>query len=172
MVGAALALFECYLTATSDPKANARVARAEDLNHFHWNMRVWRGIGLGIADAVLAGFLWASSTNRMFVVPPTAAERMDAAMKVLENARGRLGALAIVRNVVVRDEGLRRQGEAYWRKEGQVMSEAMDEREVVEGVRNALGSGRLSVTKIEDEARRFADSIVGGPNGVPQPQPS
>ncbi|KAL8685830.1 MAG: hypothetical protein Q9218_007518 [Villophora microphyllina] len=164
MIGVGLALSECYLTGAGDWKANARAVRAEDLNHFHWNMRIWRGLGIGVADAALAGFLWASSTNRMFVVPPTAAERMEASLKVLENARGRVGALGIVRNVVARDEGLRRQGDAYWRKEGQIMSEAMDEREVVEGVRNALGSGRISVTKVEEEARRFAEGIVGGSN--------
>jgi hypothetical protein len=39
----------------------------------------------------------------------------------------------------VRDEGLRKKIEAYWRKEGQIIGGIMDEREVVEGVRNALG---------------------------------
>ncbi|KAL8874258.1 MAG: hypothetical protein Q9174_000378 [Haloplaca sp. 1 TL-2023] len=168
MIGIGLAFSECYLTVTHDWKANARVFRAEDLNHFHWNMRIWRGIGIGVADAALAGLLWASSTNRMFVIPPTSAERMEAATKVLENARGRLGALSVVRNVVVRDEGLRRQGEGYWRREGQIMSEAMDQREVVEGVRNALESGRISVTKVEEEARRFADGVIGGSTGALQ----
>ncbi|KAI4242816.1 MAG: hypothetical protein LQ352_007168 [Teloschistes flavicans] len=168
MIGIGLAISECYLTGFGDWKANARVTRAEDLNHFHWNMRIWRGIGIGIADAALAGFLWASSTNRMFVVPPTAAERMEASLKILENARGRLGALGMVRNVVVRDDILRRQGDTYWRQEGQVLSEAMDEREVVEGVRNALGSGRISITKLEEDARRFADGIMPAVNVAAQ----
>ncbi|KAI4172225.1 MAG: hypothetical protein LQ343_003660 [Gyalolechia ehrenbergii] len=172
MIGVGLALFECYLTGAGDFKANARALRAEDLNHFHWNMRIWRGMGIAVADAALAGFLWASATNRMFVVPPTAAERMETSIKVLGNARGRLGALTIVRNVVVRDEGLRRKAEAYWRNEGQIMSEVMDEREVVEGMKSALGSGRIDVTKVEEEARRFADGIFIGPNGVQQQQPS
>ncbi|KAL9579219.1 MAG: hypothetical protein Q9203_006790 [Teloschistes exilis] len=168
MIGVGLAISECYLTGFGDWKANARATRAEDLNHFHWNMRIWRGLGIGAADAALSGFLWASSTNRMFVVPPTAAERMEASLRVLENARGRLGALGIVRNVVSRDDTLRRQGDAYWRQEGQIMSEAMDEREVVEGVKNALGSGRIIVTKLEEEARRFADGIIPAANAVQQ----
>ncbi|KAL9023496.1 MAG: hypothetical protein Q9196_007165, partial [Gyalolechia fulgens] len=167
MIGVGLAVFECYLTGAGDFKANARALKPEDLNHFHWNMRIWRGMLIAVADAVLAGFLWASATNRMFVVPPTAAERMETLTKLLENARGRLGALSVVRNVVVRDEGLRRKAEAYWRKEGQVMAEVMDEREVVEGMKSALGSGRIDVAKVEEEARRLADGIIVVPNGVP-----
>ena len=115
---------------------------------------------IALADVLVAGLLWLSSTNRMFVVPPSAAERMETAMRLLENARGRLNAVGIMRNAVMRDEGLRRKGEAYWRKEGQVMGEVMDEREVVEGVRNAL-SGRIQVAKVEEDARRYAESITG-----------
>ena len=170
MIGVGLALTECYLTGAGDWKANARVLRMEDLNHFHWNMRIWRGIGIAVADAALAGFLWASATNRLFVIPPTAAERMETATKILENARGRLGALQIMRNVVVRDEGLRRKAEGYWRKEGQIMSEVMDEREVVEGMRSALSSGRISVNQVEDEAKRIADGIIPSPSGLQQQQ--
>lgn len=170
-IGVGLAFFECYLTGGGDYKANARALRLEDLNHFHWNMRIWRGIGIACADAALAGFLWTSATNRLFVIPPTAAERMETSIKVLESARGRLGALGIVRNVVVRDEGLRRKGEAYWKQEGQIMTEVMGEREVVEGMKSALGSGRIDVTKIEEDARRFADGLIIGPDGIQQ-QPS
>lgn len=118
-----------------------------------------RGIIVALADMLVAGLLWLSSTNRMFVVPPSAAERMETAMRVLENARGKLHAVGIMRNVVVRDEGLRRRSEAYWRKEGQVMGEVMDEREVVDGVRNAL-SGRIQVAKVEEEARKYAEGIT------------
>lgn len=95
----------------------------------------------------------------MFVIPPSAAERMETAMRVLENARGKLQAVGIMRNVVVRDEGLRRKAEAHWRKEGQLIGEVMDEREVVEGVRNAL-SGRIQVAKVEEDARKYAEGIT------------
>ena len=95
----------------------------------------------------------------MFVVPPSAAERMETAMRTLENARGKLNAVGILRNVVVRDEGLRRKTEGYWRKEGVFMGEVMDEREVVEGVRNALNE-RVQVAKVEEEAMRYAEGIT------------
>ncbi len=171
MIGVGLALSECYWTGAGDWKANARVPRPEDLNHFYWNMRIWRGIGIAVTDAVLAAFIWASSTNRMFVVPPTAAERMETAMKVLEISRARLGALGIVRNVVVRDEGLRRKAESYWRNEVQIMGEIMDEREVVEGLQSALGSGRVQFPQVDEDARRFADGIIVGPTPAPNAVP-
>lgn len=82
-----------------------------------------------------------------------------------------MAALGIVRNVVVRDEGLRRRGEGYWREEGAVMAEVLEEREVVEGIRGALGSGRISVSQVEEDAKRYAEGIVGPTNlMMQQPQ--
>ena len=95
----------------------------------------------------------------MFVIPPSAAERMETAMRVLENARGKLSAVGIIRNAVVRDEGLRRKTEAYWRKEGEITGQIMAEREVVEGVRNAL-DGRIQVVSLEAEATKYAEGIM------------
>ena len=80
-------------------------------------------------------------------------------MKVLESMRGRLGAVGIVRNVVARDKGLRQRGDTYWAREGLVMEEVMADREVVDGMRNAL-SGRISVSNVEEEAMKYADCIV------------
>jgi len=160
MTGMGLAISECYLFGSYDWKSNARAHRPEEYVHFFWRMRVFRGVTVALADAFFAGLFWLSSTNRMFVVPPNAAERMETAMRTLENGRGKLNAVGILRNVVVRDEGLRRKSEVYWRKEGLFMGEVMDEREVVEGVRNAL-SGRIQVVKVEDEARKYAEGITG-----------
>ena len=161
----ALALADCYLIGTYDWKANARVLRPEDLDHFHWRMRTLRGITLCVADASLAALIWAASTNRIFAVPPNAAERIEAAIKVLEASRGRLSAVGIVRNATVRDEGLRKRGSAYWHREGLIMGEVMDEKEVVDGVRNALG-GRVDTAKVEEEARKYADGIVAREEGA------
>lgn len=160
LLAVGLACVELYLVGSYEWKANARSLRPEQYVLFHWRMRVFRGIVIAAADALVAGLLWLSATNRMFVVPVSAGERMEGAMRVLENARGRLNAVGIVRNAVVRDEGLRGKAEAYWRREGVVMGEVMDEREVVEGVRNAL-SGRIQVARVEEEARRYAEGITG-----------
>ncbi|KAK4696778.1 tail-anchored protein insertion receptor, partial [Lecanoromycetidae sp. Uapishka_2] len=160
VLGLGLAASEMWLFGSYDWKANARKFRAEDCVHWYWRMRIFRGVLVAMADAVFAGLLWLSSTNRMFVIPPSAAERTEMAMRTLEQARGKLNAVAIMRNVVSRDEGLRRKSEAYWKQEGQVMGEVMDEREVVESVRNAL-DGRLHVVTIEEDARKYAEGITG-----------
>ena len=159
VLGVGLAVVECYLFGSYDWKANTRALRPEQYVNFFWRMRLFRGILVALADVLVAGLLWLSSTNRMFVIPPSAAERMETAMQMLENARGKVHAVGIMRNAVVRDEGLRRKAEAYWRKEGVVMGEVMDEREVVEGVRNAL-SGRIQVAKVEEEAGKYAEAIT------------
>ena len=161
MIGVGLAVGECWITGSRDWKANARAIRAEDLDHFYWGKRVWRGVGFAVVDVVLAGLMWVAGTNRWFVVPPTVGERMEGALRMFEGARGRMAALGVVRNVVVRDEGLRRRGEGYWRKEGAVMAEVLEEREVVEGIRGALGSGRISVSQVEEDAKKYAEGIVG-----------
>ncbi|KAI4225469.1 MAG: hypothetical protein L6R36_003901 [Xanthoria steineri] len=170
LLGVGLAVADCWITGSRNWKANTGALRAEDLDHFFWGRRVWRGVGFAVADVVFAGFMWVAGTNRWFVVPPTAGERMEGALKMLEGARGRMAALGIVRNVVVRDEGLRRRGEGYWRKEGAVMAEVLEEREVVEGIRGALGSGRISVSQVEEDAKRYAEGIVG-PTDLMMQQP-
>ena len=56
---------------------------------------------------------------------------------------------------------LRKNAESYWKKEGDIVREVMDEREVVDGIRSALESGRVNVSRIEEEARFFADGLIG-----------
>lgn len=153
------ALSECYMIGSFDWKSNARAHTTEQYVLFFWRMRFIRGIMIASLDAIVAACIYLSSTNRMFVVPPTSAERMETAIKTLENGRGKVNAMVIMRNAIVRDEKLRQRNEAYWRREGQVMGEVMDEREVVEGIRNALAE-RVQVGKIEDEARRYAEGIT------------
>ena len=158
-LGLAAAATECYLFGSYDWKANARVPRPEDYVHFYTRMRLVRGLLLAITDAVLAGALYLAGTNRMFLSPPSPAERTETALRVLEQAKGKLSAVGIVRNAVVRDEALRRRTEGYWREEGRVMGEVMAERDVVDGVRGALEQ-RVQVGRVEEEARRFADGIT------------
>jgi hypothetical protein len=160
LTGAALAVAELWIFHSYDWKANARTTRAGDITHFYWTMWTARGILVSLIDAGLAGLLWASSTNRVFVIPPSPAERLETVAKTLESNRGKLITVGIVRNVSVRDEPLRKRGEAYWRNEGEVMGEVMSERAVVEGMRNALESGRISVQEIEAEAVKYAEGIT------------
>lgn len=154
-----MAVCEVYAFATHDWKANARVVRPEELGHFFWAMRTLRGIGIAGFDVLFAGLLYLSSTNRLFGQSVTNAERVESVLKMMEQTRGKLSALGIVKNVVARDEGLRGKGAEYWRREKVVMGEVMDEREVVEGVRDALEK-RVRVQTVEEEAKRWAEGIV------------
>lgn len=166
-IGVGVAAFEVYAYLTYDWQVNKRAVQPSEYILFYWRMRTVRGIGMCIADAIMASLLYLSSTNRMFVTPPSVAERTEVALETLEHARGKINILGIVRNSVARDEGLRRRTEAYWVREGKVMGEVMDEREVVEGVKAAL-EGRVQIAKVEEDARRFADGLVVHPSmGVP-----
>ena len=164
LLGSCLAIADCYMVGAYDWKGNSRATRAEDLDFFYWRMRTIRGLAIAALDVGLAGLLWASSTNRLFVIPVSSAERLEAATKIMEATRAKLGAVGIIRNVTVRDENLRKKAETYWKREGDIMGEVMDEKEVVEGIRGALESGRMNVTVVEEEAKRYAESIFVTPD--------
>ena len=166
-LGILAAIIEIYAFGSYDFKLNARAIYTEDYVHFYWAMRTLRGIGIAVMDIFLAGLLWAMSTNRIFVNLPNPAERIESVARMLESARGKLGAVGIVRNVVLRDETCRKTADDYWRREGAVMRDIMDEREVVDGVRTALESGRISVVSLEEEAKKYADGIVVPTGPVP-----
>ena len=168
--GIALAVVECWLFSSYDWKANARAVRPEQYVHFYWRMRIVRGVAIAAVDLLMAYLLYLASTNRFFVVPPSHNEKMEAAMRLLDAAKGKMNAVGIIRNVTVRDEALRRKGELYWKREGQIMGEVMDEREVVEGVRNAL-SGRVHISKVEEDARKYAEAITSWNPTQTQTQP-
>lgn len=127
-------------------------------------MRIIRGVGLALSDVLLALLLYLTATNRILKIHPGAAERVEEITKLAESARGKLAAVGILKNAVVRDDGLSEKSREYWRRERMVMGEVMEEGEVVEGVRNAL-SGRVQVGRVEEEARKYAEGIVwtGGP---------
>lgn len=161
LVGFAVAALDCTVIISYDWRANARALRPSDYRLFFWIMRTTRGLLICVADLFLAGLLYLASTNRMFVKPPTAADRTEDALQMLDQGRAKSGALSVVRNAIVRDEQLRHRTDAYWVREGKALGEIMNEAEVVDGVRNAL-SGRVRISDVEAEARRFADSLVFG----------
>jgi hypothetical protein len=155
----AWALLDIYFVSTYDYKSNARALRLEDIDFFFWKMRVWRAIGIAFIDGVLGWLLYLSSTNRAFLTPPSTAERVEASTKMLDVVRSKMSAMGILRNTINRDEDLRARSEGYWIHEGRVMSELMQEREVVDGVRNAL-DGRINMATITADAENYAQSVI------------
>jgi hypothetical protein len=163
----AVALIDIYLVSTYEYKANTRATKLEDIDFFYWKMRVWRGIGIAFIDGVLGWLLYLSSTNRAFLNPPGTAERIEVSMKILDVVRSKMSAMGILRNTINRDEELRARSQGYWVHEGRVMGELMQEREVVDGVRNAL-DGRINMATITADAEAYAQSVItplqGGPS--------
>ncbi|TVY94278.1 hypothetical protein LAWI1_G000459 [Lachnellula willkommii] len=155
--GAAVVV-DLYLVSSYDQAANAKATRAEDIDPFFWRMRVYRLLGLAAIDGLLGWVLYLSSTNRAFIKPPTTQERVEASTKVLESVRSRLGTLAVLKNTIYRSSELRANNAEYWVREGVIMGEVMEHRDVVEGVNSALGN-RIDISSIARDAEAFAQSI-------------
>lgn len=160
VLGCILALADVSMFYAYDWKANGRIKTAEDLTHFFWNMRIARGLCIAITDGVFALLLWATATNRLFVAPISATERLDRIARELELTGGKLGAIGVLRNTTVRNKGLRAIEASYWNREGHIMDEVMAEKAVLDSVRAALESGRINTFRVEEDARSYAEQIV------------
>ncbi|KAH7319672.1 hypothetical protein B0I35DRAFT_477999 [Stachybotrys elegans] len=154
-----LAAVEIYLVSSYNYQANARALRLNEIDNFYWVMRTCRLVALATLDGLLGWALYLSSTNRAFVQVPSAAERVEMTNRALMSVKSKLSALGIVKNTALRDEDLRSRGQAYWHTEVRLMSEAMEEREVVEGVNDAL-SNRIDIQAITRDAENYAESVL------------
>jgi hypothetical protein len=161
---AAVAVLDIYMVNSYNHQANSRAARYEELSFFHWNQRIYRLVFLVTLNTFIGWGLYLSSTNRLFVTPPTTATRLESATRVLEGVRMKMSTVGILRNTVNRDEELRAKSEGYWVQEGRVMGELMEEREVVEGVKNAL-EGRIDLEMITRDAETYAMNVIGNAPG-------
>ncbi len=154
-----LAAADVYLTSTYRYQGNARALRLVDLDCFYWTARNMRHIALAALDALLGVALYLSATNRAFVRLPSSAERVEIANRELQAVRSKLSALGIIKNTAQRDEDLRRRSDVYWGHEVRLTSEVMEEREVIEGVNDAL-SNRLNIANITRDADSYAESVM------------
>jgi hypothetical protein len=161
LVAVALAATDIYLVQSYDARSNASALRLGELDNFHWHARSLRLVALALLDAGLAGLLFLSSTNRLFGRPPSRAARLHEANRAVAIVRSKLAALGIMRNTSVRDDALRAQSAAYWSHEVRLMGEVMEEREVVEGINDAIGSGRINVQAIQKDAEEYAAGVLG-----------
>lgn len=162
--------------ASYDRRSNTRAPRLADLDMFFWTARRWRGAALALLLALLGNILHAAArgagTGTMVglllfgpLPGPTAVQRVAALATPagLGRIKGKLNVAAIVRNTIVRDRGeLRARSQAYWAHEVQLIAETMEEREVLEGVHDAL-QNRIDMQKIEREAEAFSQSIMMQP---------
>lgn len=161
-----LAAADIYLVITYPYQANARSVRLQELDFFFWTARARRYICLAGLDAILGWVIYLSSTNRAFVMPPTAAERIESVVRVLGGAKSKFSAVGIVKNTAIRDEELRARMTGYWTHEGVLMREVMEEREVLDGVNDALAN-RIDIGNIERDADMYASNVLMPLGGQP-----
>lgn len=157
--GIVLAVLDIYVAVTYDRVTNRRMTRLQELDFFYWKARVWRAVGLAALDCILGLVMYLSSTNRAFVIPPTSVERVEGVTRVLGGIKGKVNALGVVKNTCSRDEELGNRSTAYWSHEVRLMRDVMEEREVIEGVSNAL-ENRIDIETISRDAEMYATSVL------------
>jgi hypothetical protein len=155
----AICLVDIYLVNSYNTQTNSRALRLNEIDPFYWKMRVYRSLALAGLDGVLGWLLYLSSTNRAFVQLLSTAERVEGINRALMTVKSKMNALAIVRNTGLRDEDLRTRSQAYWVHEVRLMGEVMEEREVIEGVNDAL-QNRINIQSISRDAEAYANSVL------------
>ncbi|KAG6004811.1 hypothetical protein E4U21_000767 [Claviceps maximensis] len=154
-----VAAVDVYLVQSYDCQANGRAARLSDVDFFYWSMRNYRLLALCALNGLLGWVLYLSCTNRAFVHQPSPAERIGNVTSALSAARSRLSAMGIINNTAMRNEDLRTRCQEYWAHETRLMRGAMEQREVVECVNDAL-STRINIESIDKEAEKYTDGVL------------
>ncbi|KAI1825678.1 hypothetical protein F4861DRAFT_160920 [Xylaria intraflava] len=139
--------------------ANARATRLVDLEMYFWSSRALRHVVLGLLNAGIAALIYVSATKRLFATPLDPASRIETAVRQLLATKSRLSAVGIVKNTSLRDEDLRERTSAYWTHEGRLMREVMEEREVVEGINDALAN-RINIQDISRDAEHYSLNVL------------
>lgn len=165
--GMAIAAVDIWAVGAYNHQDNARATRLQDVDFFFWKMRLYRGCATAALHALIGWLMYLSSTNRAFLKPLSPSERVEGSLKLLEAARSKVNATGVMRNAVSRDPSMRAKTQNYWVNEGRMMTECMEDREVMEGVNNAL-ENRIKIDQISSDADRYAENLVAAfanPNG-------
>lgn len=152
--GLALAGADLYFHLSYDMNANAASTNVNDIDFFFWRMRILRGVGIALLDGSIGWVMYLSSTNRFFLLPPSAAQRIGNVSNALDASFFRLWALGNARNAILRDEGLRGDMSRYWQEEQGVY----EQREVVAAIRDALR--QTDMQKLGQRAEDSSTAIV------------
>jgi len=151
---------ELWLTAAYDYRANTRSGSTGDIDFFYWRMRLLRSLGIVVIDAGLGLATWLCATNRMFQMPPSIESRLESAAKALEILNFRLLATGNVRNVALRDKELAVKNMRYWAAQVNTDNQLHEEREVVDGMREALTRIDRDQQSLSERAQTQADAVV------------
>lgn len=166
MLGLATLIGEIWYMGTYDITANKRAKFLQDIDSVYWRIRFLRYIMFAVQDIGMAFVLWATSTNRWLAKPISIAERLEMATRVSEETLNRMRGLGLIINSVNRDPALRGVKEDYWRTEGQVMSETIQEEEVLEQINTAIS--KMDFNGLEGRVGQVADGILQGIDSLRQ----
>lgn len=166
MLGLATLIGEIWYMGTYDITANKRAKYLQDIDSVYWRIRFLRYIMFAVQDIGMAFVLWATSTNRWLAKPVSIAERLEMATRVSEETLNRMRGLGLIINSVNRDPALRGVKEDYWRTEGQVMSETIQEEAVLEQINTAIS--KMDFNGLEGRVGEVADGILQGIDGLRQ----
>lgn len=145
---------DLYMTFSYDVLKNTAGYRTEDYDFFYWKTLLLRPLGIAAVDAVFGWALWMSSTNRLFVLPPTLQDRLGVLMQAGGALNQRLGALGAVRHTIARSSELRTQMGHYW-----TMDNGVFENEAV--VQTAASArARMDMRQLEGAADKEAGELV------------
>mgnify|MGYP006976737993 CR=1 FL=1 len=161
----AVATLDLWSVATYNHGANARALRLQELDMFYWRARATRYLLLATLNIICSAVFYLSGTNRAFVRPPTATARIESVTRALSTVKSRINAAGIIKNTVQRDEGLRGRSMSYWTHEGKLMREVMEEKEVVEGIKDALEK-RIDIKSVERDAEAYVREFFGNRESV------
>ncbi|PHH76484.1 hypothetical protein CDD80_1524 [Ophiocordyceps camponoti-rufipedis] len=159
LAAACLAAMDIFIVKTYDHQSNSASIRLEDIDFFFWSMRCYRLVALAALNTMLAILIYLSCTNRAFITLPSPPERIEALTRSLLSVKSKMSAMGIVRNTALRDSELRSRSQAYWAHEVRLMSEVMEERDVVEGINNALSS-RIDMQAVLKDADAYTQAVL------------
>ncbi|KAJ6202043.1 hypothetical protein J3E72DRAFT_291422 [Bipolaris maydis] len=160
IAGIFVTVVEVWYMGTYDILVNKRAKYVQDLDSAYWRVRFLRYMTFALVDMGLAYVLWATSTNRLFAKPISIAERIEVTTRTAEDTFNKMRALGLLTNSVNRDPALRGVREEYWRTEGQVTAEVVQDEVVTEQINAAIS--RLDMGSLEGRVGEVADGILAG----------
>jgi hypothetical protein len=164
IAGMLMMVVELWYMGTYDILPNRRAVLFQDIDSAYWRVRFLRYIAFALVDMGLAFVLWATSTNRWLAKPVSIAERIETTTRTAEETFNKMRALGLLTNSVNRDPALRGVREEYWRTEGQITAEVVQDEAVTEQINAAIS--KMNFSELEGRVGVVADGILRGIDGL------
>ncbi|KAH5779449.1 hypothetical protein HBI16_061890 [Parastagonospora nodorum] len=164
IAGLLMLVVEVYYIQTYDITGNKRAKSLEDIDAIHWRLHFFRYLTFAVVDIAMGVVLWLTSTNRWLAKPVSIAERMETTTRQAEETLNKMRALGLLTNSVNRDPSLRGLREQYWRTEGQIMAETVQDEAVTEEINKAIS--KMDFSSLESRVGQVADGILAGIDGL------